>query len=225
MSQDIGSIVGLRYTRRWTCGGVRKLLISHKRFKKDHYCGARLLPRIGPSLVLHFFRWNFSSGRLGALLAVTAIETVDSLAKQNKSLPLTPCTQSKSVRHLCKWPTCILHLDPTDLIRSSMKICCTRNATAKLHEDFSLQIQDDGRMRFKVVTRLWRFIYEADETWRFRATVLDLNWLTTKVKALRSFEMSVTVYQSAWRTHPKATATLEPEPTQHNSLDRLQIRK
>ena len=26
------------------------------------------------------------------------------------------------------------------------------------------------------------------------------------MKALRSFEMSVTVYQSAWRTHPKATA-------------------
>jgi len=25
--------------------------------------------------------------------------------------------------------------------------------------------------------------------------------------------------------HSKATATLEPEPTQHNSLDRLQIRK
>jgi len=24
---------------------------------------------------------------------------------------------------------------------------------------------------------------------------------------------------------PKATATLEPEPTQHNSLDRFQIRK
>jgi uncharacterized protein (DUF3820 family) len=73
MSQEIRS-----------CGGVRKLLISHKHFKNGHYCDARLLPRIGLSLVLHFVRWNFCSGRLGALLAVTAIATADSLAKLSK---------------------------------------------------------------------------------------------------------------------------------------------
>lgn len=199
MSQDIGSIVGLRYARRWTYGRVRKLLISHKRFKKGQYCGARLVPRI--NLVLHFVRWNFSSRRLGALFAVTAIATADSLAKQIKYTAINTTHTDRPVRHLCKWP--VPHLDPTDLIQSSTKIRCTRNATAKLHEDFSWQIHNDGRMSFKVVTRLWRFMYEADEAWGSRATVLDLNWLTTKMKALRSFEMSVTFYQSTWRTHPK----------------------
>jgi ribosomal protein L33 len=33
---------------------------------------------------LYFVRWNFSCGRLGALFAITAVATADSLAKKNK---------------------------------------------------------------------------------------------------------------------------------------------
>jgi hypothetical protein len=102
MPQDVGSIVGLRYTRRRTYGGVRKLQIGHKRFKKGHYCGALLLPRIGLSLVLHFVRWNFSRGRLGELLAARRYQQRIRWRSKINTLPLTPRTPSRPIRLLCK---------------------------------------------------------------------------------------------------------------------------
>jgi hypothetical protein len=138
---------------------------------------------LGLGLLLHFARWNFSSGRLGKLQALL---TVDSPAKKNK-YPAIDTTHTEYA-----------HVP-------SLQMTYTTLGSNRFYTVFYEKMMPQGtppprrhfvadtrwkRKSCKAVTRLWRFIrvYEAVETWSTRATVMYLNCLTTE-KALISIEM------------------------------------